>query len=484
VEVNEVERYFVNKYVAEGILPAFDRMFRDGIDMTTRIPGWERTNDRAWRDISPWIVWPTIYTGLSPDQHGIVGLGQDTTNIRGSCIWDVLDQNGISTGVCGDLMSYPPRSHGTCKFYVPEFLANDANCIPEFVEPIQELALLGARNYSEDMTRIAGTALRLVVKSVSAGAKLSTAIRLLAQIPIEKLVGSHRTPERAMLLSYLTVDAFTSLYRRYQPQYASLHLNHVAYMQHRFWRATEPTLFKQSLAPNDRRYFPSVSARESWESKYRGWIRRSLTYTDRVLQDLLRLAGNDVVIIVAGGLGQCPMDPVDEIHNPIVRLVDPLHLFQLAGIKNFTAAHQMNPDLTLTFEDEVWAQDGQDRLAGFRIQESEPMFKTCRRGHQIFVDLVLPPDWLASSNSMIRHKEIENLSVPCDRHISLNSAMEQSTAHHIDAGLLLAYSPARNLRRLTEVVDVSAIAATILSLFGIQPQPWMDPSTKIAFEIE
>jgi hypothetical protein len=40
------------------------------------------------------------------------------------------------------------------------------------------------------------------------GVSLGTLARVVAQLPVEKLLGKTREPERAMLLSYLVFDAF------------------------------------------------------------------------------------------------------------------------------------------------------------------------------------------------------------------------------------------------------------------------------------
>ena len=100
-ELNEAEKHFLERFVEEGKLPNFRRMLEGGAFMRTRVPGWDAGQHKAWRLISPWIIWPSVYTGLHPSEHGIVGFGQDTSSIRGKCVWDVLDARGISTGVLG-----------------------------------------------------------------------------------------------------------------------------------------------------------------------------------------------------------------------------------------------------------------------------------------------------------------------------------------------------------------------------------------------
>src|SRR5262245_17490005 len=153
VEVNEADQHFLEKFINAGKLPTLSRWRDEGAFVTTRVPGWSYKNDRSWREIMPWIIWPSVYTGLAPERHGILAFGQDTNGIRGKCIWDVLDQHGISVGVLGSLLSYPPRNHGHATFYIPENLADDAECFPPEARPLQEFCVAASRNYSEDFIR-------------------------------------------------------------------------------------------------------------------------------------------------------------------------------------------------------------------------------------------------------------------------------------------------------------------------------------------
>src|SRR5262245_12255979 len=245
-ELNEADRHFLDAFLDRGLLPAFARMRDEGTLLTTRIPTWKPTGTKAWHDISPWMVWPSIYTGMDLEAHGIVAFGQDTSILEGRCIWDVLDGHGVPVGVCGSLMSFPPRSRGHASFYVPESLANTPDCFPAEARALQEFCVFTARNYSEEFGFGSNglRALRLLLRTSQSGVRKRTLLRVLAQTPGEKLVGRSIEAERAMLHSNVVFDAFRALYQRYRPAFATLHMNHVAYMQHRFWRAAEPHRFR------------------------------------------------------------------------------------------------------------------------------------------------------------------------------------------------------------------------------------------------
>lgn len=477
-ELNEAERHFLDKYVAAGVLPNFARALETGAIVRTRVPGWDAGEDKAWRKISPWIIWPSIYTGLAPEQHGLVGFGQDPSSIRGRCVWDVLDAHGIPVGVLGSLMSYPPRTQGAASFYVPESLADTADCFPDEARALQDFCVFAARNYSESFGRSAATAVKLLLRTPRSGVRVGTVLRTLTQVPVEAIRGAAIAPERAMLHSYMTRDAFVKLYGETRPSYAGVHMNHVAYMQHRYWRAAEPERFEDELSTTDRRFFKSVDQRKTYERKLSRWIEKSFVYADEFLGELLDMASPDTVVLVGTALGQRPFDPVTDIHNPVVRLVNERELFDAVGLRDYVVLHQMNPDVTINFASEAGAVDGERLLNGLRVEGHHALFTVQRRGHQVFCELDMPRRSEDGEAFTIRHDGLPSWSAPFARHIHEHGTADQSTAHHKDSGWLLACRKSGRVRATRDVVSVTDVAPTILDLYGLPPAPWMRADAK------
>jgi len=473
LELNEAERYWIDKFVGEGKLPVFSRLFTEGKCLTTSIPDFDAQADRAWRTITPWIIWPSIYTGMKPSEHGIIAFGQDTTPIQGRCVWDVLDKAGVSTGVFGSLLSFPPRSTGSASYYVPESLADDPDCFPEEARPVQEFSVFTSRNYSESFARQYYEATRLLLKSTRSGVRAGTVVRTLLQIPREILKGDPHVPERAMIQSYILTDAFKNLYSRHKPAFATLHLNNVAYMQHRYWRAAEPGRFRDELSLTDQRFFETVAERKAYEQRFADWIERSLIWTDHLLGELLELVDDDTILLVGTALGQKPHDPVHEIHNPVVRLVREDELFAALGFPGVKVLTQMNPDVSISLADEATAERAADVLRGLYVHPGKGLFEVERRGRQVFLELIMPRRRKGETLPPIRHTGIADFQAPFERHVHEHGTNDQSTAQHDEPGFLLAYSAGRTLELVRPNVLVTEIAPTILSWFGIAPQPWM-----------
>jgi hypothetical protein len=73
----------------------------------------------------------------------------------------------------------------------------------------------------------------------------------------------------------------------------------------------------------------------------------------------------------------------------------------------------------------------------------------------------------------IRHDAKPDWSVPLERHVEEHGTADQSTAHHKDSGWCLAWSKGRRIHATREVASVTAVAPTLLSLYGLPAQPWM-----------
>lgn len=483
LEVNEAEQYFLDKFVAEGKLPNLKRMLDGGVFFRTRVPSWDAGREKAWRHISPWIIWPSVYTGMSPENHGLVGFGQDPANVVGRCVWDALDEEGISTGILGCLMSYPPRTRGAARYYVPESLADDPDCFPEEARALQEFCVFSARNYSESFSVKALEAVRLLLKTRESGVRLSTVMKTLSQVPAEVVKGPSSQPERAMLHSYLVWDAFEKLYPAHRPSYAAMHMNHVAYMQHRYWRAAEPERFADALSATDQRFFATVEERKAYELKFSRWIEKSFLYTDEVVGRILAMVDPNTVLLVGTALGQRPFDPTKEIHNPVVRLVHERELFGALGLDEHVVLHQMNPDVTLNFQSEATAARAEELVRGLQVNGSA-LFVVQRKKTQLFLELEMPMRAKKDERFTVRHATKKELALDFHRFIHEHPTADQSTAHHKDSGWLLAYSPGLALESRAKVISVTDVAPTILSLFGLPAKPWMEVREAPVFAVK
>ncbi|SEV98892.1 alkaline phosphatase family protein [Natrinema salifodinae] len=124
-----------------GCMPVFERLFE-----TDRIPTIERLCSEGVTaplesQIPPWTpsAWPSIYTGVNPGKHGVVGfVGYDgydwhvTSNddVREHPLWTLLDRNDRSSVVVNAPVTHPPDEFDGA--VLPGFLGpEDPACHPE-----------------------------------------------------------------------------------------------------------------------------------------------------------------------------------------------------------------------------------------------------------------------------------------------------------------------------------------------------------------
>jgi hypothetical protein len=470
LEINEATSHFVDKFIAAERLPNFARVLSDGASVRTHIPEVSPGEPRFTRKTSPWIVWPSIYTGMRPSAHELVGFGQDTSHLRGRYVWDALARAGHSYGVFGSLISFPPRPEAS--FYVPDSLATTSDCLPDALRPLQNFFLFGAHHYSQtgwpafvraglDLLRATGSAL-----------SLNAAIRAFSQIPLELIGGGPAKADRAMLHSILTADAFERLYRRTRPSFATVNFNHIAYFQHRYWRASEPARFSRDLSSTDRRFYRTVTERERDEARYAGKIEQAYVWTDQLMGRLMDTLSDGDILMIGSALGQRPYDPVSEIHNPVVRFENAHRFLERLGLSGFDVHYEMNPDLTLDCASSNEATRSAAVINGLEWSNGSAVFFCQQRRQQLFLELILPPAIEHDRNATIRHRDRADFTERAHDYVWQSETNEQSTAHHAEQGLFMAWRKGRKIQASRQDILVTEIAPALLELFGLEPCDW------------
>ncbi|GAB7020435.1 alkaline phosphatase family protein [Halostagnicola bangensis] len=111
------------------LIPTIDRLCSDGIraPLESQIPPWTPS------------AWPSIYTGVNPGQHGVVGfVGYDgydyhvssNEDVHEHPIWDLLDRHGRSSVVVNAPVTHPPDEFDGA--VIPGFLGpEDPPCHPD-----------------------------------------------------------------------------------------------------------------------------------------------------------------------------------------------------------------------------------------------------------------------------------------------------------------------------------------------------------------
>lgn len=459
VELNAAEKHFLDKYVAEGKLPVFEKLLKTGKFIKTRV-------ESPVEQLTPWTIWPSIYTGIKPDEHGIIGFGQALQALQGHCIWDALNAMGVTTGVFGCRMDTPVPENPYTLFYVPGVLTASQSCFPKSLSVIQKFFVFIKKN---NIKRSFGLAIWLFFQLVTGaikGVPFSIIKAILLQLRLELLKGVSYQKDRATLRAKCQMDIFQALYRHCKPEFSTIHLEHIASAAHLYWRAAEPEQFSDELGELDGCYFENVETRKSYETLFKDIILDNFRLADAFLGRLLPLLDEQTVLVIITGLGQKKRDPSHQIHKPEIRFYNLEKLLKKIDITNCEILMQANPSITLNFNDTADASLGAFKLSNLNVLGEYPLFKIDQRGHQLFLEENLSPAmWVLGRDIWVENKANEAIFSLFD-YVRISPLRDQYTADYSSEGWMLLYGNDAALSVERQMLEITEIYPLLLSYFN------------------
>ncbi|MGA2552679.1 MAG: alkaline phosphatase family protein [Burkholderiaceae bacterium] len=287
LELNEINWPVVDRLVAQhgaSYLPNFDRLRKQGTWAT-------QIADERPPHLDPWITWVTLHTGVSREVHGASVLEQDSATLSAKRTWDYAAEAGRSVGVFGSISAYPPRP--VRGFMIPGPFAPGDETFPKELQPVQQIN----RRYTQVHNRTTSalgplSMIRTGMALVGLGLRPSTMATTAIQLAREKLA-PHSRWKRVSLQPLLNFDFFSSLYRKYRPDFATWHSNHAAHYMHHYWRAWDDSQFPVRSSPQER-------------ARYGDAVPFGYRVCDELIGKFIRLADPQTVIVVASSMGQQP----------------------------------------------------------------------------------------------------------------------------------------------------------------------------------
>ena len=315
LEFNEITWTLIDPMIQKGKLPNLARLRREG---TWASP--ESVDHPPHLD--PWITWVTVHTGVDRSVHGATVLEQEEGTIKAKRTWQYAVEAGKSIGVFGSVSAYPPRP--VPGFMIPGPFSPSSDTYPRYVEPVQALN----RKYTQvhhknskadsplDMARMGVDLLKL-------GLKPSTCAAIAVQLVRER-IEPHMHWKRVSLQPQINYDFFETLYRRYRPDFATWHTNHVAHYMHHYWRAMDDSKFNAPAPAEEKR-------------KYGEAVEYGYELADELLGRFLRLIDEDTILVLASSMGQQPY--IAELYPEgkiVVRFKDIRKVLDIIGARGVT----------------------------------------------------------------------------------------------------------------------------------------------------
>lgn len=197
------------------------------------------------------IVWTSLATGKLPQKHGVEEFIVDTSAVKTKRLWDIVEEDGMTIGVYGWLVTYPPREVNG--FMIPCWLATSPATFPDSLEFIKKMELGVKGKYSVGIGDYLGAALA----ALKLGATPATLLGLAANM-IGKLFsrpGPSRSEWRLRVFSMkLRMELFANLINKFRTDFSTVVISEIDNLSHRYWGYFEPEKFSHLKAAEVRKF--------------------------------------------------------------------------------------------------------------------------------------------------------------------------------------------------------------------------------------
>lgn len=184
--------------------------------------------------LDPWVQWVGVHTGRPTIDHNIRRLGL-TSKQGKSQIWNMIAQRGGTWGVWG-VMNAPMASSDGTLFFMPDPWSFEEKAYPPYLNDLLALPRYAAKNYLEmrplELVR-AGLRLGRYFAAPSRWSDIPVIARWLLKGTLTAGFNMHTL---TTLVDYIGVRQFIRLKRKGHPDFSVIFLNHIAHLQHQFWR--------------------------------------------------------------------------------------------------------------------------------------------------------------------------------------------------------------------------------------------------------
>jgi hypothetical protein len=443
LEFNELTPSLMSRFIAEGRLPNFKRLYDESRVFTTDAT--EDVRHDKWL-LNPWVQWVTLHTGVNAPAHGIKNLGE-AGKLTHKALTEVVSNARLPVLVHGTMnVRYGRDVTGVV---VPDPWTTDVEPQPAELIPYYRFVQKNVREHTggeEGLT--AGEILAFVRFMVTHGLSLSTVLAIARQLASE-LTGRYGW-RRVAILDRIQWDVFRHYYKRIKPHFATFFLNSTAHLQHKFWRNMDPEPF--TIKPN---------AREQAELQHA--VVFGYEQMDALLGRFMRLAGKDTTLIFSTAISQQPcLIYEDSGGKTFYKSHDIDKVLRFAGLKEpYTYSAAMSDEFHLAFEDAATAARAALPLTSLSV-EGQPALRVSHQGKRLVCGAI--------TSQMPENASLESATgarVPFFDMFYQAGGLK-SGMHHPD-GMLWIRLPDRSHAVARERVPLTAVAPTILRLLDVTP---------------
>ena len=427
LEFNELSPVLMDRFIADGHLPAFKRLRDRSATFITEA-------GESGELLNPWVQWVTVHTGVPAHVHGIRKLGE-AHKLTVPTIADVVSAAGGRVWLCGSMNVEPTAQVNGA--VLPDPWALDATAEPAALQPFFRFVSANVQEHTSGQQPLSRKELAAFASfMVRHGLSFATVSATVRQLLGER---AHRVTRgrRAEILDRFQWDVFRHYYDRLRPHFATFFSNSTAHFQHLHWDELE-------------------------DDEQRSEVLHGYKQMDRLVDRALALAGPYVTVGLCTALSQTSNrdgEAYDGFYRPCQLDAFP----PMVGIDDVrSVAPVMAEQFHLLFDDDAAAARALEQLRAAHVGD-EPVFDVRRTGgHAVFVGcrfLTRRP-----TGDMIELEDGSRIAI--DELLYWADAPRQGT-HHPDGILWLGSRTSGERDEHDERVPLEAVAPTVLSLLEV-----------------
>jgi hypothetical protein len=443
LEFNELTPSLMSRFIAEGRLPNFKRLYEESRVFTTDATA--DVKDDKWL-LNPWVQWVTVHTGVNAPTHGIKNLGE-AASLKHKGLTEIVSDAGGRVLIFGSMnVRYGKGINGVV---VPDPWTPDGEPHPAELNPFFRFIQKNVQEHTGEEHLTRADILAFVRFMASHGLSMSTVLAIVKQLVRER-TGRYGW-RRVAILDRIQWDVFRHYYRRIKPQFSTFFLNSTAHLQHKYWRNMEPEPF-------------TIKPSEQDQAELQHAVVFGYEQMDAILGRFLKLAGNDTTIVFSTAISQQPCLIYEESGGKtFYKAHDMEKVLRFAGLTEpYTHSSAMSDEFHLDFADEAAAAQAAMRLTAVSVN-GQPAFRVAHHGSRLIcgnITTMLPEDAMLQAGA----------SGPRVRFFDMfyQGGGLKSGMHHPD-GMLWIRLPDRSHAVARDKVALASVAPTILHMLNLTP---------------
>ena len=447
IELDGATWNILNPLMGQGKLPNLKSLIKRGVSSGM---------DSEPPYISP-KIWTSIFTGKTPEKHGVTFFGATSQMLNSKRIWNILSEKGHKVGVLGSLVTWPPSPING--FMIPSVDAIGPDTYPEDYRFFQEIALNERRKSKQlgNKSHLFRDMIFYTKKLWSNGVSSETFRHLFRYLVLEKLkMFNHmdRYWRKATLYLELSTELFVNLYKSYKPDFATLHIHLCDSLSHRYWMFYEPDKF------------PDVDAKDV--ARYKDVIPNSYMAADKAIGKILSSLDKDTTVVVVSDHGSKALDGDRGTYDiNIDKFLDVLK------INNKVVVARFGPGIYVHFQDKELMQKTQKTIEGISMGEyGEKIFYVKSHGEMLVVTKAV---WKVKAEDINEDSPINipGLSGYKARDLFSRQATKMSGVHDKE-GIFIMAGPDFKVGAKPRDPRIYDITPTVLSIMGYPVAKDMD----------